>query len=378
MPKVGQFVGLADGPAGGLCVINLDDEPWGLVGAGYLFPNDSELPVTIVPLTLDRQSDHGSFSTEMLFADFDGQPLNDQQLANSFPSADVGRMLKGTYKFTKDGFEAQVQSDIGVELNIGTFNPESKKDEFSIIAAEPDVTDWDSFQEKVRSLVPRRYLFRGQSQPWRLRTRFHRTRRSDLIRYWNQDIPALHQNLSHILNNSFNLSDDRHVGAFFSLIQHHGYPTPVLDWTYSAYVAAFFAFQKCPENSDKPVRIWAFDITAWERDEHQLFNVPFSGPHVTRVETLAIENPRIIPQQGVGTLTSVSDLEYYLKNKEVDRNARYIRAFDLPAQQRPIALSELAMMGVTAASLFPGLDGACEALRGRFFGDLNKVRQNTL
>lgn len=54
----------------------------------------------------------------------------------------------------------------------------------------------------------------------------------------------------------FNLEDKNDFGAFINLIQHHGYPTPVLDWSYSPYVAAFFAFRgitneqaaKAPQN----------------------------------------------------------------------------------------------------------------------------------
>lgn len=342
------------------------------------FPNNHELPATVIPLELDRNADAGTFKGEMTFLDFDGTPLSAEQTKARFPNAVVGKVLDGSYRFKEEGFEAEVRSDIGVELAIGTFDPERQKDEWSNIEPDPGVQSWSDFQERVRPLFPRRYLFRGQGKPWRLRTSFHRTRRKDLVRYWREDMPALEQNLSHLLNGSFDLTNDKHVGAFFSLVQHHGYPTPLLDWSYSAHVAAFFAFQKADESSEKPVRVWAFDINAWEKDFPPEFNMANSGPHITRVETLAIENPRQAAQQGVGTLTSVSDMEFFLQNRQTDNDRKYIHAFDLPASERQQALSELAMMGVTAASLFPGLDGTCEALRGRFFGDLNKVPQATL
>jgi hypothetical protein len=50
------------------------------------------------------------------------------------------------------------------------------------------------------------------------------------------------------------------------------------------------------------------------------------------------------------------------------RNARkYIEVFDLAAGKRQYIMDELALMGITAGALFPGLDGACESLRERNF-----------
>ena len=373
----GQYIGDAFGPSGGLCMVNLDREPEGLVGTAYLFPNNEELPFTAASLSFSGVEQKGKFEAPTWNYAFDGIHVYDAN-EDTHPNAHWGHSIQGEYEFTAGKMIANIESDIGIKIECRLANPEHDKDTKSSIKSNPKIRCWDQFQEKVRSLYPRKYLFRGQPQDWRLRTSFHRTRRSDLVRYWNSDIPTLNQQISHILNSNFDLNDIRHVGAFFSLIQHHGYPTPLLDWSYSAYVAAFFAYQKANAENSEFVRIYAFDISEWEKDNYKHMNVQYSGPHITRMETLAIENPRQHAQQGVGTLTSISDMEFFIQFQENRYNKKYIHAFDLPAKDRQRVLSELSMMGVTAASLFPGLDGACEALRGRFFGDLTQVGQDTL
>jgi hypothetical protein len=88
--------------------------------------------------------------------------------------------------------------------------------------------------------------------------------------------------------------------------------------------------------------------------------------HFSIFEFSAIENERMIPQQAVSTVTNVDDIEAFIKLKEVDTTP-YLSAIDLPVGERKKVVRELGYMGITAGSLFPGLDGACEELRERNF-----------
>jgi len=47
--------------------------------------------------------------------------------------------------------------------------------------------------------------------------------------------------------------------------------------------------------------------------------------------------------------------------------AFYLTAIDLPVREREKVVCELGYMGITAGSMFPGLDGACEELKERNF-----------
>ena len=82
---------------------------------------------------------------------------------------------------------------------------------------------------------------------------------------------------------------------------------------------------------------------------------------------MAIENERMIPQQAASTVTSVDDIESYIKEKEELTKKKYLTAVDLPVFERRDVVRDLRYMGITAGSLFPGLDGACEELKDRNF-----------
>ena len=75
----------------------------------------------------------------------------------------------------------------------------------------------------------------------------------------------------------------------------------------------------------------------------------------------------MVPQQSVSTITNVDDIETYIREMEDRESQTFLSAVDLPVSARDEVFSELAYMGITAGSMFPGLDGTCEELRERNF-----------
>jgi hypothetical protein len=57
----------------------------------------------------------------------------------------------------------------------------------------------------------------------------------------------------------------------------------------------------------------------------------------------------------------------YIRRYEDDKKITLLRAVDLPMLDRPKVMEELRFMGITAGSLFPGLDGACEEMTEQNF-----------
>jgi hypothetical protein len=123
-------------------------------------------------------------------------------------------------------------------------------------------------------LAWRGYLFRGQNRPWCLRKSIHRANRVDLmrLRFLNEDIQVLHKHLS---------ARTKHV---FNLLQLHGYPTLLFGWTYSPYVAEFFAYRSISNYeaaeavpADK-IKSNIFDQAQWKADWSQLHILVTAGP----------------------------------------------------------------------------------------------------
>jgi hypothetical protein len=184
-----------------------------------------------------------------------------------------------------------------------------------------------------------------------------------------QDIPVLHRHLSGMIAHQLDLRDPLHNAAFYNLVQHHGYPTPLLDWTYSPFIAAYFAFKGVRRADLKSdcIRLFVFDKLGWCQDFEPILVLTPPKLYFTVLEPLALNNPRVVPQQSVSSVTNIEDIEAYLMIREREMGKQYLRVIDLPVSECNAVMQELSMMGITAGSLFPGIDGACEQLRERFF-----------
>jgi hypothetical protein len=298
-------------------------------------------------------------------------PEHLQLLKTRFPSNEFPKQAEVKIRCSGEFLEAEWTTDIGTTGYMKL--PRSRSTLESDYVPEP-VCDWSEFECYVRNLKHYEYIYRGQEQHWRLRTAFHRTGRAALIPYLNKDIPELHRSLTARTRHVFDLNSPIENGAFHNLVQHHGYPTPLLDWTYSPYVAAFFAYQRITNkqareaDQTKKVRIVIFNEKAWCEKFNQLQLLTVVRPHFSILKALAIENERSIPQQSLSSVTNIDDIEGYVKEREIESNGfKYLKVIDLPWGERPHVMRQLALMGITAGALFPGLDGACQELKERFF-----------
>lgn len=138
--------------------------------------------------------------------------------------------------------------------------------------------------------------------------------------------------------------------------QHYGLPTRLLDWTYSLYVAIFFAFANV-RSSNSNVAIWIIDR------EHEIWQ----GEYGITIETCRIdENERQKYQYGIFTLNKSPEkaIEDYVdacaKNCKVEGALFKVV---LPTTERKIVLNDLQMMGINYFNLYRGMEGcAMEAV----------------
>ncbi|OYY58944.1 MAG: hypothetical protein B7Y55_01410 [Polynucleobacter sp. 35-46-207] len=368
----GQWIGDYSGTNNGTLIANIDEFSKYYEGLIYLDEVDSNLPSTSVLIRTPNKNSQQQFTSLKIapINPFTGTADAWENVKKHYPesvviptTAEINTSIAG------DELSISWVTNIGTN-GVSILKRSQAKNPSELIATEHD---WGSFKNYLGQIESRKFIFRGQSKQWRLQTSFHRTGRANLIRFINEDIQMLHKHLSARTKHLFNLDIPNENGAFYNLVQHHGYPTPLLDWSYSPYVAAFFAFRDITNkkselaNKTDKVRIVMFDKEAWKADFNQLAYLVSFRPHVSINEFMAIENERMIPQQAVTTVTNIDDIEAYIQAKEILNTKKYLYAFDLPVNDRPIVMNDLSRMGITAGSLFPGLDGACEELKERNF-----------
>lgn len=366
----GQWTGFSHGDPEGEVLADFDfDEVQGkIVGQIHLFASRSDIPSAAANLNVSSVGDLGAIAcTVFPFDAITGRLLDKLEVENRFPGTVFPSMIElELSEIDKDqfGFNWRSTTDtFGSGTLYKTIMPAR-----SSVAPDQNISTWNDFKQWVGDKKFRNYIFRGQSKAYPLQTTFHRTGRKLLPRYLDQDIQFLHRSFSGRIKHVFDLNKPLELGAFMNLAQHHGFPTPLLDWTYSPFVAAWFAYSATQESTgdDEFVRVFVLNRLEMLRIS-QFQNLTYTVPHTSIIETLSIENDRSTPQQALLMLTNVQDVEKHVANLEGLTGSALLTAFDLPILDKEDALNDLAMMGITKATLMPGLDSICQDIKSRLF-----------
>ncbi len=182
---------------------------------------------------------------------------------------------------------------------------------------------------------------------------------------------------AHLYVNADLLNKVKTHPCWWAVMQHHGAPTRLLDWSTSPYVAAYFAAHQDGEGSDGA--IWCFctdplrtdfnqqygdvlpDFTKSQEEDievaklHKFLEDPRAVQAVAPLTFKFASSERIAKQQGAFTMCLRIHQDHNCLSQQV--GPENVRKIIIPHDIKSELLVQLRMMNITASSMFPGIDG---------------------
>jgi hypothetical protein len=257
---------------------------------------------------------------------------------------------------------------------------------------EINVKSWERFEQELERLESERserasatgrrssqFLFRGQYNPgWPLTTTLERRRDkmpfADYFRLISRVKPQVETftgrtwNTGDYTDLEKSLLDHDPVGlseipaySYMVYLRHHGFPSPLLDWTRSPYIAAYFAFRE-PVEIGEQVSIYLY-WAAPSGAKRSRGNEPFIrnlGPYVR-------SHRRHFLQQSEYTMCLALDDQWrFWPHREVFERRRakqdLLWKFNIPSSERVKVLKLLDKYNLNAFSLFESDESLIETM----------------
>jgi hypothetical protein len=155
---------------------------------------------------------------------------------------------------------------------------------------------------------------------------------------------------------------------FMAYLRHHGFPSPLLDWTQSPYIAAFFALNTDPRDKNAThASIYVFQEhlgrgKCGRRDEPWIAGI---GPCMRTHKRHYLQQSEytICRQEIDGGIKYISH-EVILHEEKSSSQDRLVK-FDIPLAQKQQFLEKLDQMNINAYSLFSNEDSLMAVLAQR-------------
>lgn len=228
-----------------------------------------------------------------------------------------------------------------------------------------NLSSWEEFSNLVtgRLLNTSNYIWRGQrSIDWLLESTWDR-----MLKMSDKK-----DSLMHLKNSKYVTRDRRELNQekiesddeWWALEQYYGPATPLLEWTISPFVAAYFAF--CEEGNEQDKRaIYSFAqrVVTVKNNELKMENPAGTSEDdllVKCINVLFDDNSRLANYSGLFTKspTGVDIEEWVRKNFSVVSKAKVVLLkLTLPDTERTTILKALNRMNINYLTIFPDISG---------------------
>jgi hypothetical protein len=157
--------------------------------------------------------------------------------------------------------------------------------------------------------------------------------------------------------------------SFLAYLRHHGFPSPLLDWTTSFYLATFFAFQEYASSDDVAI-YWYQEKAGKGKDASSM------APRIAHLERWIAAHRRHVLQQSEYTIAFRKDVggeakliphSDVFKPHPSDRDLLF--KIVMPALARKSVLQELYKMNINSYSVYQTEDSLVKSVAYRLFND---------